>query len=90
MQALTSWLQDITLLGSVSISAPAPIHWAFSVVSFAFSTVTSGSLSRDCLLSGNTNLAAQRVLLHLAVLRIVLLVLVLLQTLWYVLARSLC
>ena len=82
MQALTLWLQYITLLGNVNINTPAPVHWVFSVVSFAFSTVTSGSLSTDCLLSGDTNLAAQRLLLHLAVPLIVLLVLGVAQSVW--------
>jgi len=76
-------LQALTLLGNINISAPEPIHWVFSAASFAFSTVTSGSLSTDCLLSGHTNPAVQRVLLHLAVPPIVLLVLVFVQTLWY-------
>ena len=82
LQALTLWLQYITLLGNVNISAPGPVHWVFSAASFAFSTVTSGALSTDCLQSGNTNAAVQRVLLHLAVPLMVLLILVVVQTLW--------
>ena len=82
LQALTLWLQYITLLGNVNINSPEPVHWVFSVASFAFSTVTSGSLSTDCLLSGDTNLAVQRLLLHLAVPLIVLLVLGVAQTIW--------
>lgn len=84
MQALTLWLQYITLLGAVNISAPAPVHWVLSAASFAFASVTSGALSTDCLQSGSTNTAVQRVLLHLAVPILVLLLLTVIQTFWYV------
>lgn len=67
MQALNLWLQYITLLGNINISAPSTVHWVFSVAEFAFATVTSGSLSTDCLLSGPVNNALQRMLIHLAV-----------------------
>ena len=82
MQALTLWHQYTILLGNIKKSAPGPVHWVFSAATFAFSTVTSGALSTDCLQSGNTNAAVQRVLLHLAMPLIVLLILVAVQTLW--------
>lgn len=82
VQGLTLWLQYITLLGDINISAPGSVQWIFKAASFAFSTVTSDCLSPDCLLSEGTNLAVQRVLLHLAVPPIVLLTLVLMQSLW--------
>lgn len=80
LQALTLWLQYITLLSNVNITAPEPIHWIFNAASFAFLTVTSGSLSTDCLQTGNTNPAVERVLIHLAVPVMVLVILVFLQT----------
>ena len=68
LQALTLWLQYISLLGQVNIPAPETLHWLFSAASFAFSSLTSGSLSTDCLLSpGPVNLAFKRLLLRLAV-----------------------
>ena len=81
LQALTLWLQYITLLGNVNISVPDSVHWVFSATSFAFSTVTSGALSIDCLQSGKTNAAVQRVWIHLAVPIMVLLILIIFQTL---------
>ena len=82
MQALTLWLQYMTLLGNVNISVPAPLHWVFSAASFAFSTVTSGSLSIDCLQSGETNPAVQRIIFYLFLPLVVLAILVLMQTIW--------
>ena len=70
------------LLGNINISAPESINSVFSVASFAFSTVTSGILSTDCLQSGATNSAVQRVLIHLAVPAMVLLLLIIGQALW--------
>ena len=79
-QALTLWLQYMSLLGQANIPAPDTLHWIFSAASFAFSSITSGSLSTDCLLSlGPTNLAFKRLLLHLAVPPIILIVLIALQ-----------
>ena len=66
-QVLNLWLQYITLLGSINIPAPNTVHWVFNAAQFAFATVTSGSLSTDCLLSGPVNNALQRILIHLAV-----------------------
>ena len=82
LQALTLWLQYIMLLGSINISVPDSINSVFSVASFAFATVTSGILSTDCLQSGTTNPAVQRVLIHLAVPAMVLLLLIIIQALW--------
>ena len=67
MQALNLWLQYITLLGSINIPAPSTVHWVFNAAQFAFATVTSGSLSTDCLLSGPVNHALQRILINLTV-----------------------
>ena len=67
VQGVTLWLQYLTLIAGVNIPAPACLHWVFSAAAFAFSTVTSGSLSTDCLLSGPVNDALQRILIHLAV-----------------------
>ena len=67
LQALNLWLQYMTLLGGINIPTPKTVHWVFSAAEFAFATVSSGSLSTDCLLSGPTNPALQRILIHLAV-----------------------
>lgn len=67
MQALNLWLQYMTLLGGINIPAPRTVHWVFAVAQFAFASVSSGSLSTDCLLSGPTNPALQRIFIHLAV-----------------------
>lgn len=82
LQGVTLWLQYITLIAGVNIPAPPSLHWVFSAAAFAFSTVTSGSLSTDCLLSKPLNHALQRILVHLAVPPLVLLVLVLAQLCW--------
>lgn len=83
MQAVQLWLQYISLLAGVNIPAPAALHWVFSAANFAFSTVTSGSLSTDCLLSGVHNAAVQRILVHLAVPPLVLAVMLFIQVIWY-------
>ena len=67
LQALNLWLQYTTLLGGINIPAPKPVHWVFNAAQFAFATVTSGSLSTDCLLTGRMNAALQRILISLAV-----------------------
>lgn len=68
LQALTLWLQYISLIGQVNIPAPDTLKWVFSTASFAFSSLTSGSLSTDCLLSPDSgSLAFRRLILHLAV-----------------------
>lgn len=81
LQALNLWLQYITLLGNINIPAPRPVHWVFNVAQFAFATVSSGSLSTDCLLSGPVNLALQRILVHLTVPVLMLLALCAIQVL---------
>lgn len=58
LQVLTLWLQYIQLLGTVDISVPGSMHWVFSVVTFAFSSATSGTLSIDCVLSNKSGGAA--------------------------------
>lgn len=83
MQAVTLWLQYTTLLAGLNIPAPATLHWVFSAVNFAFSTVTSSSLSTDCLLSKPLNTAVQRILIHLSVPLLVLAAMVLIQVVWY-------
>ena len=82
LQALTLWLQYTMLLGNINISAPKPVISVFHAASFAFSAVTSGVLSTDCLLSGAPNPAILRVVIHLAVPVMVLLFLLIGQILW--------
>ena len=67
LQALNLWLQYTTLLGGINIPAPKAVHWVFNAAQFAFATVTSGSLSTDCLLTGGMSTALQRILISLAV-----------------------
>ncbi len=82
-QGLTLWMQYMTLLGGINIPFPNTVHWVFSAVSFAFATVTSGSLSVDCLLNVHAmNPALQRVLWHLAIPVFSLMVLALVQLAW--------
>ena len=76
------WLQYITLLAGVNMPSPAALHWVFNAASYAFSTVTSGSLSIDCLLTASHNTALQRILVHLAVPPLVLAAMVLLEGIW--------
>ena len=81
LQALTLWLQYVSLLGQVNIPAPNTLHWILSAASFAFSSLTSGSLSTDCLLSpGPVNLAVKRLALHLALPPFIFLLLAAIQT----------
>ena len=83
VQALTLWFQYTSLLGQINIPTPVTLHWVFSISSFAFSSLTSGSLSTDCLMSlGPTNLAFKRLLLRLAVPPIVLALLLMVQLCW--------
>lgn len=79
MQALTLWLQYISLLGQANIPAPSTVHWIFSAASFAFSSLTSGSLSTDYLLASGPDLAFRRIILHLAVPPIVFLIVIAIQ-----------
>ena len=83
LQAFQLWLQYTTLLGSVNVDLPKTVRWIPSAASFAFSSVTSGALSTDCLLDpASTSMALQRLLLRLAVLPLVLLLLAALQVVW--------
>lgn len=83
MQAFQLWLQYTTLLGSVNVDLPKTVRWIPSAASFAFSSITSGALSTDCLLDpASTSMALQRLLLRLAVLPLILLLLAALQVLW--------
>ena len=85
MQSFTLWLQNISFLGQINLPTPSTITWVFAVANFAFSSITSGSLSTDCLLTagpGHVNLAFKRLLLHLAAPAINLLILIAIQTLW--------
>lgn len=68
MQALTLWLQYIALIGQINIPAPDTLRAIFTAASFAFSSLTSGLLSTDCLMSVSAqgNLAFRRLLLQLA------------------------
>lgn len=83
VQVVTVWLQYMSILGNVNIPAPGTVHWVFSVASFAFSSITSGSLSLDCLIrAGPLRPALKRLLVHLAVPVINLLLLSAWQFLW--------
>ena len=83
VQAFTLWLQYTTLVGSINVPIPKTVHWIHSATSFAFSSLTSGSLSTDCLLHlGGTNTALQRLLLRLAVTPLNLAILRIGQVLW--------
>ncbi len=69
LQALTLWLQYISMVGSTNVPAPNTVTWLFSASGFAFSSITSGALSTDCLISpyGAINPALKRMVLRLAV-----------------------
>lgn len=83
VQVVTVWLQYMSILGNVNIPAPDTVHWVFSVASFAFSSITSGSLSLDCLIrAGPLRPALKRLLVHLAVPVINLVLLLAWQLLW--------
>ena len=82
VQAVTLWLQYMTLLAGVNIPAPGSLHWVFSAANFAFTSVTSGALSTDCLLSGHVTAALQRILVHLAVPVLLLALLSIMQLCW--------
>ena len=83
MQAFTLWLQYISLLGNANVPAPKTVSWLFSFSSFAFSSLSSGALSTDCLINPNSNLnpALKRTILRLSVPWIILVILLLLQLL---------
>lgn len=82
MQAFTLWLQYISLLGNTNVPAPKTISWVFSASGFAFSSITSGTLSTDCLISPyGINPALKRLILRLAVPWITLVILLVSQVL---------
>ena len=83
MQAFTLWLQYISLLGNINVAAPKTVAWLFTFSGFAFSSITSGALSTDCLISphGNLSPALKRIMLRLSVPWISLVILLLLQLL---------
>lgn len=83
LQAFNLWLQYISLLGLVNIPAPRTVQTLFNVTSMAFTTISSGILSLDCLLTGSVNRAVQRMLIHLALPLLMLLVLSAIQLLRY-------
>ena len=82
VQAAQLWLQYITLLSGVNLPTPRALQWVFSAANYAFSAVSSGSLSIDCLFSTHHNTAVQRILVHLAVPVLVLAAMVLIQVIW--------
>ena len=83
LQAFTLWLQYTSLVGTVNVRVPRSVHWISSATSFAFASLTSGSLSTDCLLSlGGVNPALQRLLIRLAVVPLNFVILALSQILW--------
>ncbi len=82
VQAAQLWLQYISLLSGVNFPSPPALQWVFSAANYAFSAVSSGSLSIDCLLSTHHNTAVQRILVHLAVPVLVLVAMVLIQVIW--------
>lgn len=69
LQALTLWLQYISMVGTTNVSVPASISWLFSATHFAFSSTSSGVLSTDCLIDidGAINPALKRLVVRLAV-----------------------
>ncbi|KAL0045512.1 hypothetical protein WJX82_008793 [Trebouxia sp. C0006] len=84
IRVVTVWLQYMSILGNVNIPVPGTVHWVFSVASFAFSSITSGSLSLDCLIrAGPLRPALKRLLVHLAVPVINLLLLSTWQLFWW-------
>ena len=82
MQALQLWLQYLTLLAGVNMPTPYALHWVFSAANYAFTAVTGGSFSVDCLLSGRHNTALQSVVVHLAVPLLVLAAMLVIQIIW--------
>ena len=69
LQALTLWLQYISIVGSTNVDVPSTIKWVFHASSFAFASVTSGVLSTDCLIDVDSavNPALKRLVLRFAI-----------------------
>ncbi len=82
VQAFNLWLQYISLLGGINIPTPKSVSVIFNAASFAFTSVTSGILSLDCLLSGHVNHALQGLLIHIAFPVVMLILMFALQVLW--------
>ncbi|KAL3155043.1 hypothetical protein ABBQ38_011563 [Trebouxia sp. C0009 RCD-2024] len=86
-RALTLWMQYISMVGSTNVSVPISFGWLFSFTHFAFSSVSSGILSTDCLIGagGTIDPAIKRVILRLAMPWFTLVILILAQVLrwWY-------
>lgn len=72
----------MSLLGLVNIPTPRTMQVLFNAVNLAFTTVSSGILSLDCLLTGSVNRAVQSLLIHLALPLLMLLLLSAIQLLW--------
>ncbi|DBA73772.1 TPA: hypothetical protein ACH3X2_009743 [Trebouxia sp. C0005] len=82
IRAFNVWLQYSSLLGNLNISTPKSVSVVFSAASFAFTSVTSGILTLDCLLSGHVSHAQQGQIIHLAFPLIMLILVSALQLLW--------
>lgn len=82
MQAFNVWLQYSSLLGNANIPTPKTVSVIFSAASFAFTSVTSGLLSLDCLLSGPVSHALQGLFIHLFFPLLMLILVSALQLLW--------
>lgn len=69
LQALTLWLQYLTILGSTNVNVPSTIKWVFQASSFAFASVNSSVLSTDCLIdtNGSVDPALKRLVLRFAI-----------------------
>ncbi|KAL3155628.1 hypothetical protein ABBQ38_010825 [Trebouxia sp. C0009 RCD-2024] len=87
IRAFNLWLQYTSLLGLVNIPTPHTVQVLFSATSLAFTTVSSGILSVDCMLTGPVNRAVQGLLIHLALPLLMLLVLSAIQLLRWQRAR---
>lgn len=83
LKAAQLWLQYISVLSGINFPTPPALQWVFSAAKSAFAAVSGGSLSIDCLFSTQHNTAVQRTLVHLAVPVLVLLVMVLIQVIWW-------
>ena len=68
-QALTLWLQYMSILGSTNVDVPDTIQWIFQASSFAFASVNSSVLSTDCLIDANGRVdpAVKRLVLRFAI-----------------------
>ncbi|KAL0055969.1 hypothetical protein WJX82_006250 [Trebouxia sp. C0006] len=83
IRAFNIWLQYSSLLGNLNLSTPKSVSVIFSAASLAFTSVTSGILSLDCLLSGPVSHAQQGLFIHLSFPLIMLILVSALQLLWW-------